>query len=85
MSELILKEELEYFNSMLDQWLQVYEGKFALIKDHKLVDTFTTFEEAYKKTVELFGNSPVLIKKITKVDQPERIPALTLGLIRAYL
>jgi len=26
-----LKEEIEYFNSMLEEWLQHYEGQYALI------------------------------------------------------
>jgi hypothetical protein len=85
MTELLLKEELEFFNSKLQDWLRMYEGKFALVKGKELIDTFTNMEDAYKKAVELFGNSPVLIKKITKDEEPEKIPVLTLGLIRANL
>lgn len=82
--ESILKEEIEYFNSMLAEWLQHYEGQYALVKDHKLKGTFTTEVEAYREGVKLFGNNPFLIKKIEKDEQLEKLPALTLGILRAY-
>lgn len=82
--ESILKEEIEYFNSMLAEWLQHYEGQYALVKDHKLIGTFTTEVEAYKEGIKLFGNNPFLIKKIEKDEQLEKLPALTLGILRAY-
>ena len=85
MAELKLKEELDFFESQKEQWLNLYEGKFLLIKGRKLIDTFTTLEEAYEKGVELFGNSPIFIKKLTREEHPEQIPALTLGLIHAHL
>lgn len=83
--KIILSEELEFFNSMKEEWLKIYEGKFALIKGKTLIDTFTTFEEAYEKSVELFGNAAVLIKKIEQTEHPEMMPALTLGLIHAHI
>lgn len=82
--ESILKEEIEYFNSMLAEWLQHYGGQYALVKDHKLIGTFTTEVEAYREGVKLFGNNPFLIKKIEKDEQLEKLPALTLGILRAY-
>ena len=82
--ESILKEEIEYFNLMLAEWLQHYEGQYALVKDHKLFGTFTTEVEAYKEGVKLFGNNPFLIKKIERAEKLEKLPALTLGIIRAY-
>lgn len=83
--EFILKEELEYYNSMLAEWLQHYEGQYALVKDHKLIGTFTTEAEAYKEGVKLFGNSPFLIKKIEKVEKLKQLSALTIGIIRGNL
>lgn len=83
-TESILKNEIEYFNSMRAEWLQHYEGHFALVKDHKLIGTFTTEVEAYREGVKLFGNNPFLIKKIEKDEKLEKLPALTLGILRAY-
>ncbi len=82
--ETALKEEIEYFNSMLEEWLQHYEGHYALVKDRKLYGTFTEEVEAYREGVKLFGNKPFLIKKIERVERLEKLPALTLGIIRAY-
>ena len=82
--ESILKDEIEYFNSMLGEWLQHYEGQYALVKNHKLFGTFTTEEEAYKEGIKQFGNQPFLIKKVERVERLEKLPALTLGIIRAY-
>jgi hypothetical protein len=82
--ESILKEEIEYFNSMLAEWLQHYEGHYALVKDHKLYGTFTEEVEAYREGVKLFGNQSFLIKKIERIERLEKLPALTAGIIRAY-
>ncbi len=83
--DLVLKEELDFFESKREEWLKIYEGKYALVKEKKLIDTFTTLEEAYQKGVELFGDSPFLIKVVLKQDEVEKIPALTLGIIHAHL
>jgi hypothetical protein len=63
--EFALKEEIEHFNSMLSEWLQHYEGQYALVKDHKLFGTFTPEVEAYKEGIKLFGNKPFLIPHST--------------------
>lgn len=81
----VLREELEFFESKREEWIKIYEGKFALVKGNRLIDTFTTLEEAYRKGVELFGNGPFLIKVISKEEKIEKIPALTLGIIHAHL
>jgi len=80
----ILKDEIAYFNTMLPEWMKCYEGKFALIHNQQLVDTFTTDAEAYKEGVNRFGNQVFLIKRITLEKPIAQLPALSLGLIRAY-
>ncbi|MBZ0158421.1 MAG: hypothetical protein K8I29_19660 [Alphaproteobacteria bacterium] len=81
----VLQEELEYYISQLSEWLNYYEGHYALIKGKKLVGTFTTPEEAYRDGVSKFGNVPFLIKKIERIERLEQLPALTLGLICAHI
>ncbi|MBF0459567.1 MAG: hypothetical protein HQK99_16880 [Nitrospirae bacterium] len=80
----ILDIELSYFKENLDEWLKYYEGQHALIKENKLIKTFTTFDEAYDEGVRRFGRLPFLVKEIVKNEPPYGMPALTLGLIRAH-
>jgi hypothetical protein len=79
-----LEQELEFFEKHRREWVKEHEGKFALIKDQTLVDTFDTAENAYVAALERFGNVPVLIKQIVSEDPVQHLPALSYGLIRAY-
>lgn len=80
----ILREELKFFESRRAEWLERHEGKFALIKGSTLVDTFDTAENAYVAGVQQFGNVPFLVKQIVRQERTERLPALSLGLLRAH-
>lgn len=80
-----LEQEIKYFESHREEWLKTYEGKFTLIKGEKLINTFTTAEEAYTEGIKQFGNVPFFIKQILKEDIPDSLPALTLGLINAHI
>jgi hypothetical protein len=78
-----LAEELAFFEDQKDQLLQHNKGHFALIKGRKLHGTFTTFEEAYKEGVRLFGNAPMLVRQIVENEPQVRAPALMLGILRS--
>lgn len=80
-----LEKELKYFESIKDELLKYHEGKYALIKDEKLIDTFTKMEEAYEAGVKKFGAEPFLIKRIVKEESTESIPSLMTGAICAHL
>lgn len=83
--KIALEEELSFFESKREEWVKIYEGKYALVKGSSLIDTFTTLDEAYQKGVELFGITPFLIKIVLEQDKIEKIPALMLGIIHAHL
>lgn len=68
-----LKTELAFFKSQEEQWLSIYEGKYALIKGQALMGTFTTLEEAYVAGVSKFGTEPFLVKQIVKNDPSEEL------------
>ena len=68
-----LKTELAFFNSKKDEWLPIYENKYALIKGQALIGTFTTLEEAYGSGVSKFGTDPFLVKQIVKNSPPEEL------------
>lgn len=79
-----LEEELEYFKSIKNTSLAPYKGKFALIKGKKLIDAFTTSEEAYQAGVSRFGTEPFLIKEVADEETVESIPALNIGNLHAH-
>ena len=78
-----LERELRYFESIKDDLLKRYDGKYVLIKGENLIDVFSSFEDAYKEGVKRFGNSPFLIKKVEKIEPIEEVPSLSLGVIHA--
>ena len=64
----LLKKDLDYFESKLDELLGKSKGEYALIHEGQLIDTFKSKEDAIKKGYELFGNSPFLVKLIIEVE-----------------
>jgi hypothetical protein len=78
-----LETEVEFYNSQKNDWLEHYEGKFALIKGKKLLGTYTTWEEAFDAGVQKLGNVPFLIKQVQEKDEVVQFPALAVGAISA--
>jgi hypothetical protein len=78
-----LAAELAFFEEQKSELLAHNKGQFALIKGGKLHGTFTTFEEAYKEGVRLFGNSPMLVRQVVEHAPQVRAPALMLGILRS--
>ncbi|MBU1290909.1 hypothetical protein KKB17_03690 [bacterium] len=64
----LLKKDLDYFESKLDELLGKSKGEYALIHEGQLIDTFKSKEDAIKRGYELFGNSPFLVKMISEVE-----------------
>ncbi len=79
-----LEKELAYYTRHRDDLLQHYENLFVLIRGEELIGVFSTEAEAYQAGVERFGNEPFLIKQVTRDEETEHIPALTLGLLHAH-
>jgi hypothetical protein len=79
-----LQQELDFFNTYREKWVQEHKGKFALIKGTELIGAFDTAENAYVAGVERFGNVPFLIKQVLEKEPEGHIPALTSGLLRAH-
>lgn len=48
-------------------------GKWVVVKDQKVFDTYDTFEQAAEHAVEQFGRGPYLIRQIGA--SPVTIPA----------
>jgi len=80
-----LRDEIEFFEKSLPEWMKQHRGKYALVKGHELVDVFDTAENAYVSGVERFGNVPFLVRLISHEKPEVHLPALTLGVLRAGL
>ena len=79
-----LEKEIKYFEEMKGDLLAKYKGKYALIKDSELVDTFTNSEEAYQEGVKRFGKAEFLVKHIIENDPQDFVPSLAIGNIHAH-
>lgn len=76
-----LQQELEYFESIKQDLLKHHKSKFALIKGPELVDTFTTWDEAFNAGIDRFGNVPFLIKPVQEEEERAQFPAFVVGAI----
>jgi len=66
-----LKQELETFESHKAELVGKAKGKYVLIKNTEIVDTFDTPIDAIKQGYKNFGNVPFLVKQIVEVEIPE--------------
>lgn len=74
-----LEAELAYFEQHRSELLGRAKGKFALIKDQTLVDTFDSQVDAIRAGYRSFGNEPFLVKQIVAVDVPLNFTSLNIG------
>lgn len=80
-----LQSERALFSRMLTEWLQVYYGKYALIKGDELIGVFDTDMTAVAEGARLFGAEPFLVRAVVPDDQQPSAPAYTLGILRANI
>lgn len=80
---MVLERELQTYERKLPDLL-VNEGKFVLIQDEEVIDTFDSYEDALKGGYERFGvDTPFLVKQIQAVEAVQfitrdiAIPCLT--------
>ncbi len=66
---IILSRELETFAKMRDQLLTDHEDKWALISGDRLIDTFTSHDDALKRGYEECGEKPFLLKQIKRYER----------------
>lgn len=78
-----LETELQFYESHRAEWLQHYNGKFALIKGVDLLGTYSTWDEALEEGVKRLGNVPFLVRRIQPENDTVQFPALAVGAISA--
>lgn len=66
-----LEKELAAYEAAKPSLLPQALGKFVLIRDGQLVDTFDAESDAIRAGYQKFGNVPFLVKQVTEVDVPD--------------
>lgn len=64
-----LKQELETFKKSRNKLLAEAKGQYALIKEDKIIGTFSSFDDALAEGYKKFGNKPFLVKEITDIEE----------------
>jgi hypothetical protein len=62
-----LEKELATYKDKLPE-LKQHEGKFVLIHEETVVDTFSSYDDALKEGYKQFGLKPFLVKQIHAVE-----------------
>ncbi|CAG0932840.1 hypothetical protein TFLX_02790 [Thermoflexales bacterium] len=79
----MLEQERKFYQDNIETWLAKYPGKFVVIKGNELIGVFDTMEAALSESARLFGLDSLLVRRVERMPQEIKIPALTLGLISA--
>ncbi|MCL5679249.1 MAG: hypothetical protein M1301_03385 [Candidatus Thermoplasmatota archaeon] len=61
------EKDLEFYKENKQKFMQEYPNMFILIKDKNVHGSFSNFQDAHKRALELFGVEDVLI--IQMVEQ----------------
>ena len=75
----ILHQELEFFESQRLDLMARAPGKYALVKDAKLLGIFETELDAVRAGYRQVGNEPFLVKHIVEADVPLVFTTFNLG------
>jgi hypothetical protein len=71
-----LEKELETYQNKLEE-LKAHEGKFVLIQGDRVVDTYSSYEDAMKEGYAQFGlHTPFLVKQIQAIEQAHFVSRL---------
>jgi|HubBroStandDraft_5_1064220.scaffolds.fasta_scaffold96376_1 hypothetical protein len=69
----VIEKDIQFYDSIKSDIELSKNGKWVLIKDQELVDTYDNFEIAAEQAVKLFGRGPYLIRQIGRM--PFIVPA----------
>ena len=71
-----LETELDTFRENFPRLITGNEGKFVLIHEKTVVDTYGTYEDAIKEGYNRFGLKPFLVKQLQAFEQVQFITRL---------
>jgi hypothetical protein len=66
----ILEKELATYEANRADLVAQARGKYALVKDDKVVGVFDTDRDAVHQGYDRFGLTPFLVKEIVEIDTP---------------
>jgi hypothetical protein len=75
----MLKKELQTYEANKSELIGKSKGKFALIKDDKVMGVFDTKIDAIRQGYERFGNVPFFVKQIVEIDIPQNFTSNLFG------
>ena len=75
-----LREEIEYFQKHLDEWMETHRGKWVVVKNQEVLGFYDTFKTADKQGMEAYGAEPFLVRQV-KRDHSFSAPAYAHGLL----
>lgn len=79
----MLEQERAIYDEKKKDWLAQYSGRFVVVKGDDLIGVYNTIDEAIAEGARRFGLSSFLVRQVLPVQEEVRIPALTMGLLRA--
>lgn len=63
-----LDKDLKFYREKLPEWTE-HEGKYALIHGQRLVDFYSSYDDAIKVGYSEFGLKPFLVKRVNALEQ----------------
>lgn len=72
--------EYNYYLSCKPELLLLFEGRFALIKERKLIGIFDTHRAAHLEGRRRLGNVPMLIHRIEREEEVVWLPGFQVSL-----
>lgn len=74
-----LEREFEaYQNKLRDsEWLAQNQGKYVLVKEDQVIQTFDSYGDALQGGYDRFGLDPFLVKQVSAMEQAHFISRLT--------
>lgn len=70
-----LERELAVYNARLPEWTE-HEGKYVLIHGDRVVEFFSTYEDAIKVGYAQFQLDPFLVKRVQTIEQVHYVTRL---------
>lgn len=67
-----LDKEYQYFRVNRNELLKQYKDKFIVIKDQKVVGSYSTEQEAYEDSVQKFELGTFLLQKCVVEDEEQK-------------
>lgn len=74
-----LAQEFETYRANLTHLLGTIANGFVLIKGDRVIDTFTSIDDALKAGYEAFGNEPFLVKQVVEVELPQNFASFQIS------